>query len=613
MKNTIYIIPALACLAMLSSCLDKFPETALSPETFYSSEIELELATNRFYSELLPNPDNSANGVLQDNDLMYHLSLSAIQKGTRQAETASWSSGTWKSLRELNYYLEHSSNCKNEQIRQRYDAVAYFFRALFYFDKVKMYGDMPWYDFVISDKDKTALYKPRDSRGFVMQKVMEDLDKAIEGLPEAWSANSTYRLNKYAALALKSRAALFEGSWRKYHDIPDENYTNAAGETITLSADYFLNLACTAAKEVIKSNKYGLYKGSTIVKNQPYRDYFVLEDAESKETILSRRYVSTDELVIRHGVQFTLKNQRYSFTRALAYHYLMADGTAFTSRSGYETTPYWEEFKDRDPRMAQTIAAPDYLAVGSDEKYAENCKDFDRSGYRPIKYFSDESHDGATTSTTDYTIFRYAEVLLNYAEAAAELHQADQNLLDESINVIRSRVGMPPLELSKISIDPFLASYCTDSHLDGPDKGLILEIRRERTVELVNEGLRLWDMLRWKEGRQLCPATNTLGKGFIGIYFPGLGEYDMNNDGIKDLCIYKGSKPSSDCENMLNVDAGKDNSLSEGDKGYLVQFHEELYEWEEKDYLYPIPTSQRQIYPVDGQSGESVLTQNPGY
>ena len=87
----------------------------------------------------------------------------------------------------------------------------------------------------------------------------------------------------------------------------------------------------------------------------------------------------------------------------------------------------------------------------------------------------------------------------------------------------------------------------------------------------------------------------------------------MNNDGIKDLCIYKGSKPSSDCENMLNVDAGKDNSLSEGDKGYLVQFHEELYEWEEKDYLYPIPTSQRQIYPVDGQSGESVLTQNPGY
>ena len=142
---------------MLSSCLDKFPETALSPETFYSSEIELELATNRFYSELLPNPDNSANGVLQDNDLMYHLSLSAIQKGTRQAETASWSSGTWKSLRELNYYLEHSSNCKNEQIRQRYDAVAYFFRALFYFDKVKMYGDMPWYDFVISDKDKTAL------------------------------------------------------------------------------------------------------------------------------------------------------------------------------------------------------------------------------------------------------------------------------------------------------------------------------------------------------------------------------------------------------------------------------------------------------------------------
>lgn len=320
---------------------------------------------------------------------------------------------------------------------------------------------------------------------------------------------------------------------------------------------------------------------------------------------------------IRHGVQFKYKNQRHSLTRALAYHYLMADGTPFQSQEGWQTMQYNQEFKNRDPRMAQTIAAPDYVAVGTDAstKYYPSCKDYDRSGYRPIKYFSDDTHDGAGTSTTDYAIFRYGEVLLNYAEAKAELGEADQTVIDQTVNVIRARVGMPALDVVKANgaTDAFLSSYYTDKHLDGADKGLILEIRRERTVELVNEGFRLWDMLRWHEGQQLCPASNTLGPGFIGCWFPGLGEYDMNNDGTPDLCIYTGAKPSTDCENTLDVSEGKENTLSEGTSGYLIQFKDQTYKWEEKDYLYPIPVKQIQIYPKDEATGESVLTQNPGY
>ncbi len=615
MKRIQYMIMAAAALA-LSSCsgfLDKFPETSLSPETFYTNEQECRLATNRFY-DLVTAPDNTTNGALQDNDLQYHISLSGLQKGTRSAETASWSKDTWKYLRYINYYLAHSGNCTNEAVRTKYDAVACFFRAWFYYEKVRMYGDIPYYDFVISDTDREALYRPRDSRGYVMQKVMEDLDRAAAGLPESWG-EGVYRVNRYAALALKSRVALFEGTWRKYHDVPDEDYTAADGSTITLSSGYFLNLAASAAKTVMESGKYKMYSGAGILKGQPYRDYFVLEDAETDETIFAKRYVSTDELMIRHGVQFSYKNQRYSLTRALAYHYLMADGTPFQSQEGWQTMQYAREFENRDPRMAQTIAGPGYVAVGDDSGvlYAPNCKDFDRSGYRPIKYFSDETHDGASSSTTDYALFRYGEVLLNYAEAMAELGLADQSVIDASINLIRSRAGMPALDVAKANgaPDAFLSSYYTDSHLDGADKGLILEIRRERTVELVNEGQRLWDMLRWHEGRQLCPASNTLGHGFIGVWFPGLGEYDMNNDGTPDLCIYSGTLPATDCENTLNVAPGKDNTLSEGTRGYLVQFGEETYQWEEKDYLYPIPQGQIQIYPE--QEGHSVLAQNPGY
>lgn len=610
-------ISGLSVLAF-SSCegfLDKFPETSLSPETFYTSEKELELATNGFYT-MLPSPDNTTDGALQDNDLEYHVALSSLQMGNRSAENESWSSSTWSNLRALNYYLEHSVNCTSEDIRKKYDGVAYFFRAMFYYEKVRKYGDIPWYDHVISANDKASLYRARDSRGFVMQKIMEDLDKAIDGLPVTWTEGA-YRINKYAAYAFKSRVALFEGTWRKYHDVPDETYTKDDGTQLTLSSEYFLRQSADVAKAVIDYGKYKMYKGETIVKGQPYRDFFVLEDAETSETILSRRYLYTDEMNIRHGVQFKYKNQRHSLTRALAYHYLMADGTPFQSQEGWQTMQYNQEFKNRDPRMAQTIAAPDYVTVGTDAstKYYPSCKDYDRSGYRPIKYFSDDTHDGAGTSTTDYAIFRYGEVLLNYAEAKAELGEADQTVIDQTVNVIRARVGMPALDVVKANGTPdaFLSSYYTDKHLDGPDKGLILEIRRERTVELVNEGFRLWDMLRWHEGQQLCPASNTLGPGFIGCWFPGLGEYDMNNDGTPDLCIYTGTKPSTDCENTLDVSEGKENTLSEGTSGYLIQFKDQSYKWEEKDYLYPIPVKQIQIYPKDEATGESVLTQNPGY
>lgn len=610
-------ISGLSVLAF-SSCegfLDKFPETSLSPETFYTSEKELELATNGFYT-MLPSPDNTTDGALQDNDLEYHVALSSLQMGNRSAENETWSSSTWSNLRALNYYLEHSVNCTSEDIRKKYDGVAYFFRAMFYYEKVRKYGDIPWYDHVISANDKASLYRARDSRGFVMQKIMEDLDKAIDGLPVTWT-EGVYRINKYAAYAFKSRVALFEGTWRKYHDVPDETYTKDDGTQLTLSSEYFLRQSADAAKAVIDYGKYKMYKGETIVKGQPYRDFFVLEDAETSETILSRRYLYTDEMNIRHGVQFKYKNQRHSLTRALAYHYLMADGTQFQSQEGWQTMQYNQEFKNRDPRMAQTIAAPDYVAVCTDAstKYYPSCKDYDRSGYRPIKYFSDDTHDGAGTSTTDYAIFRYGEVLLNYAEAKAELGEADQTVIDQTVNVIRARVGMPALDVTKANGTPdaFLSSYYTDKHLDGPDKGLILEIRRERTVELVNEGFRLWDMLRWHEGQQLCPASNTLGPGFIGCWFPGLGEYDMNNDGTPDLCIYTGTKPSTDCENTLDVSEGKENTLSEGTSGYLIQFKDQSYKWEEKDYLYPIPVKQIQIYPKDEATGESVLTQNPGY
>jgi len=182
MKTISKILIFVSMSLALSGCddfLTKEPETNLSPNTFFSSEAELELWTNRFYS-LFAGPDTDA---IQVSDIQIAKNLSSVQQGTRSPATENWGTSAWAYLRYINYYLERSGNCSDETVRQRYDGVAYFFRALFYFEKVRKYGDIPYYDFVIPSNDWASLKRPRDSRGFVMKKVMEDLDRAITDLP----------------------------------------------------------------------------------------------------------------------------------------------------------------------------------------------------------------------------------------------------------------------------------------------------------------------------------------------------------------------------------------------------------------------------------------------
>ncbi len=592
------VICAAWALCGCDDFLDKQPETNLSPSTFFASESELELWTNAFY-ELLEGPDARA---LTLDDTHISRDLSDVQMGTRTPETESWTTSTWSQLRNIHYYLERSGNCTDESVRKRYDGVAYFFRAMFYYVKVRRYGDIPYYDFLISDSDQAALKRPRDSRGYVMQKIMEDCDRAIELLPETWPSQPVYHVSKNAARALKSRAALFEGTFRKYHAIADESYTDENGESKTLSADYFLKLAAEAAADVIATGKYSVYKGNTLGLNAPYREYFILEDAETNETILSIRF--NMDLSVRHTTQFAYRTKLHSATQAFVDHYLMADGSKIQDQPDYRTMTYNESFRNRDPRMSQTLAGPGYKEY---KATAETIEDFssDITGYRIIKFMSDNTHDGSTKSTTDWPVFRYSEILLNYAEAKAELGTLTAEDIRETVDAIRNRVNMPALDKDAANRQPdaFLASYYP--HCTGANQGVLLEIRRERTIELACEGFRLWDMFRWMEGAQLVPASNTQG-GFRGCYFPALGEYDMNGDGINDLCLYQGEKPATSCT-LIEVGAGKDIELTDGTSGYVSCFGERTYEWNEtRDYLWPIPSEQR-------VATQGALSQNPGY
>lgn len=220
------------------------------------------------------------------------------------------------------------------------------------------------------------------------------------------------------------------------------------------------------------------------------------------------------------------------------------------------------------------------------------------TGYQPIKFVGDAKYDGDNKAFSDFPIFRAAEVYLNFAEAKAELGTLTQNDLDISVNKIRDRVGMPHLELAAANsdIDPLMVEYYPNVTRSA-NTGVILEIRRERTIELAMEGFRIWDIIRWKEGQQLT-------KPFYGCYFHGEGEYDMDNDGKADLLLYTSNK--GDWKGTAKQ-IGKDIILTGGQSGYIHALPTLTVTWnEDRDYLWPIPASERVL------SG-GALSQNPNW
>ena len=581
MKNVFKMIAVAALAVGTVSCdLTLYPEDAVSPEVYFKSESDFEQWTNYLYKALL----DDANTVSRYNaDDMVDKSMGSIIQGTRLASDAmngnnEWN---WNMLRRINYLLENSSNCEDEAVRTKYEGITYFFRAYFYFQKVMRFGDVPYYDKVLESTDTEFLNKPRDDRGYVMDRVMEDFDRAIEMIPETKDPNSA-RVTKWVALAMKSRAALFEGTWRVYHEMPD--------------AEKYLEQAAAAAKTFIEESGYTLYKQG----EQPYRDLFCSDNAKTEEVVLARLY-QFESLNVSNSVQFNIRNDAQGFTRRFMNHYLMADGSRFTDIKGNETMFYTEETKGRDPRMAQTVLCPGYIAV--DETATTPNDMTSLTGYEPIKFVASAEHSGASKGTCDWPLIRAAEVYLNYAEALAELGTLDQAALDVSVNEIRDRAGMPDLIISEANnnIDPFLAS-CYPNVKEGPNKGVILEIRRDRTVELVNEGFRQWDMLRWKEGEQMVNKD----KPYYGIWFPSEGLYDMDGDGKNDLEIYSQVQQSKPADGLTVKKIGSDLVLSEGTYGYVVAWSTLTWEWNDREYLWPIPADQRVL------TG-GALTQNPGW
>ena len=605
MKRIIYA--ALACLTF-ASCedfLDKQPIEQIGTDEYFKDEASLEKYTNGFLNSYTPSSGDVTRGdgncdiieVKQTSSYLYQpVWNSSLQGG--------WSNSTWNFVYYINTFLErmHEAQGVSEAAFAHYEGTARFWRAWNYFELVKTFGGVPWYDHVVRSDSEEDLYKPRDSREYVMERVLEDLNYACEHCytSEAWVDNQ--KINRYIALAIKSRICLFEGTYRKYHRVDPS--TGKAWDPEYNKDNKWLREAADACEELMEAGVYSLVNSPADVATQ-YRSLFTSPSVLKQEVMWAREY--NDEKNVRHDVTWYFTSgsmgQGWSLDADFVYTYLNRDGSRFTDRADYKSTTYAEQFENRDYRLQQTVISPEYrkLVGGTSKLFAPDLS-VSYTGYQVIKFnIDDDSYEASGICWNCLPILRYAEVLLNYAEAKAELGTLTQADIELSINPLRERAGVADLSLAEANAhpDPYLASAETGyANVTGDNKGVILEIRRERTVELLMENLRYWDIMRWKEGKRF-------EKPFKGLYFPGTGSYDLNGDGVDDVCIWSGSKPATSAATVYELN--KEIFLSEGDRGNIVIHTDYVRTWdEERDYLYPVPTDDRVLT-------QGAITQNPGW
>ncbi|MEO5683968.1 MAG: RagB/SusD family nutrient uptake outer membrane protein [Chitinophagaceae bacterium] len=570
---------------IFTSCskLDQVPQSSASRDAIFGSENGLKLYTNSFYGmDFLPK-----NSTTQDQ-MSDYLAVKAVQDFIRPGGyAANTSSGwTWRDLRNINYFI---ANCTNpaipENIRNNYLGIARYFRAYFYMEKVKRFGNVPWIGKPLEIDDPT-LTGGRDARTLVMDSVLADLNFACANII-ATNDPSRTTITKWVAYAYKSRVCLFEGTFRRYH-------TNL---NLTSSAATWLQESVAAADQIIKNGGFSINTNGG--PGVSYRQVFTSNTALANEVLQAA--VADVSLNVLSDANWWWTSGTYgakaSLTRTFINTYLNLDGTPFTNNPAYSTMLFKDEVKNRDLRLKQTIRSGDYKRVNNGALVAAPpVFSYTFTGYQPIKMTLDDTYyDAGALNTNAVPLFRYAEVLLNYAEAKAELGTLTDAEWATTIGPLRARGGITAgLTTKPITADPYLKA----NYFPAISDPVILEIRRERGIELSLEGFRFSDILRWKRGELMQQEWN-------GFYVPALNTpMDLNEDGVLDVAFYQGTRPSPAVAGVTYVDvspkigsAVNSQLLRNGTSGELIWMNEVPRVWQERNYYYPIPLNDLQRNP----------------
>ncbi len=515
MKNKNLFTTILVLFITLFSCnddfLDKNPLDSISDETFWNTASDLKLYANQFYPRFdyvrtYIGGSTSMNSwsrreANSDNYTLASRNTYLWDEYTVPSSGGGWAKADWLYIRRLNYALSRTDklDLSNPEINT-YLAELRFFRALEYHFKVKNFGDVPWLESDLN-VDSEELTAPRTSRNTVVAKILEDIDYAIENLPEASGEN---RLTRYAALAFKLEVALHEGTFRKYHNKGDY--------------ESILREAADAGKKIIDSGLFSLYSTGN-----PENDYFELwtsyDLGGNPEMIMYQEFILG---LLTHNNIRLLGEPAAGLTQDFVETYLCTDGLPISLSPLYKgDIVYRNLFENRDPRMTQYVAHPDRKF----RIYADGSADYKNlpeflpqqvsTGYMQIKgHRPYESDRVQNFQETDYPIFRYGKVLIDYAEVMAELGECNQSVLDATVNLLRDRAGMPHLSVDVGFEDPNWPNW------EVSVSPLINEIRRERRIELAGESFRWDDLVRWKAGKLVENF-----KTYYGARDPETGEY----------------------------------------------------------------------------------------
>lgn len=552
-----FLMFAVASLTSCDDFLDRAPYDSIDDTEYWQNETHIRTYSYGFYPSFfngygttkLIGGSSYGNGDTFNDDIAWRTQGEFTPIRVPDSDSG-WS---FTNIRKANYMLEKTLTVPglDETAMNHWIGIARFFRGVAYANLVFSYGDVPWYNRRLDTNEKDELYKDRDPRTVVVDSIMNDFKFALENVR---TDDGNLTINRYVVAAMVSRLMLREGTFLKYHNVD----ATMAAKAITLARD--------AAKVVMGSNKFAIA--------EDYNSLFSSDDlAGNSEIIFYRQYL--DGVLTHCVLTYNNAEAQTGANKSLLDSYLMKDGKPIGLSTSWNGTTASGYFSNRDPRIKATFRDKYYLR-------GEDCTPFNysTSGFSMRKFMDDSQVSSSDlkfrqqNNVTDCPLLRYAEVLLNYAEARYELGELTQEDLNSSINLIRARKGIEMPKLEMVGDQPAVNGEVYDDPKRDPEvSSLLWEIRRERRVEMCFEGVRYSDLKRWKKLDYM---------------------YNGANPDIK----YGAYINYSDYPKANKAEVVIENGASEG--YILCNTGTERQAPQDKNYVKPVPKDQIQLYKDNG-------------
>lgn len=525
--------------------LDRPPLTQENDETAWTNEQNVRLYANKYYPTFFvgygsawANTASPINGFTFSDDVVHNGNQGNFTRSIPNSQI--WNMSL---IRSINIMIERiegrMGGILTEEQYNHWMGIGRFFRAFRYTELVLAYGDVPYYDHVVSDTDLDDLYKPRTPRNEVMDAVYDDLVFAFENVRVN---DGEMNVNRYVVAAYISRLALYEGTWQKYY------YNDPT------RAEKFIELAVTAGDYVINSGRYEIVT--------EFRNLFISEDLKGNPDVVMYRHYDPAVGITHSVLSYNNLAESINFgaTADFIKSFICNDGEVWQNSDLDNANNFELEnmIKTRDPRLEATFFDKPWTRNRGSFWYINKflprsvAKSVEEGNAPPVEFTS-------TNNRTDYPVMRYAEVLLNWIEAKSELQSlggpaVTQDDLDKTINEIRDRPIAPEaIEMGVTKTAPLLLSDLpADPERDPEVSALMWEIRRERRMEFAFEHSRIADLNRWGKLEYMDTDENIdlLHGGWVNFPEELPGELIPANSGFSVLkldderVIYNGSNNS---------------------------------------------------------------------